>query len=340
MTPPHGVSRDTTQHSTRGIPAYPRCVSPRRVTLALIAAVALAAGLLGAAPAMAKPVVVVPAWNPVDPPADVAVFAEELSQALYGISCGGVSATGWSADAADDTRMGWKTSFLTSSAVTLGCIATVARQRDDTVEAFYSRTDASARASVFGATEDLPYIDWDFVPTPQAGQWVGVGARSADGAVLPMVERRIVEVGTDIFTVDGPIDRAYLGAPVVDNMGRALGMVTEAGTVITGAPKFCASLFVCTDATKVWWDITAPSGVRKLTATPGKGSVTFSWMPVASDGGDDVGYWYRVGQGAWLNTEEFSVKVKARKGKRVTIFVWTVNRAGLGPQLSVSASAR
>ena len=39
--------------------------------------------------------------------------------------------------------------------MTLGCIATVARQGDATVEAFYSRTDASARASVFGATAGM-----------------------------------------------------------------------------------------------------------------------------------------------------------------------------------------
>jgi hypothetical protein len=132
----------------------------------------------------------------------------------------------------------------------------------------------------------------------------------------------------------------YVGAPVVDNTGRALGTLTAAGSVVTGSTVYCGELFICTDPTKVWWDITAPSVPRDVKATPGKGRVNVAWKPAASDGGDTVTYSYRIGAGQWITTDAFKVTVKARKGQLVTVSIGTINQAGAGPTKIVSARAR
>ena len=155
-----------------------------------------------------------------------------------------------------------------------------------------------------------------------------------------MLERRIITVGADTFTVDQPIDAAYLGAPVVDNMGRALGMVTSAGTEVTGAPQFCAHLFDCTDPSKVWWDITAPSAVTNPKAVGGKRTVTVTWQPVADDGGAEVAYWYRIGKGQWTFNDTFRVGVAAKPRARVSVTIVAINDAGPGPSTTVSAKAK
>jgi len=315
-------------------------VSSRRISIALIAAAALGTSLLGAAPAQAKAVVITPAWSPFDPPADVNALATQVLGSVYGLSCGDVSATGWSGDAGDDVANGWKTSVFTTLEMTSACSTMTARQGTGTSVAFFSRADVSAGVGIAGMVKDAAVIDWDFVPKPRVGQWVGIAARAADGAALPMLQLRIAKVGTDTFTVDSPVSAAYLGAPVVDNVGRALGMVTAAGTVVTGAPKFCPVLFICADAARVWWNITAPSGVRDLTATPGKGKVAFTWKRAASDGGAFATYWFRVNEGEWKRATNFQVTVDVPKGKRVTVTVGTQNAAGWGPVIALTARAR
>ena len=291
------------------------------------------------------PKTVIPGWNPSDPPADRAAFGAQLADVIYAVSCGNVTATGWSADVADDpARDSWKAILVTTSAMSGACAATPAalrvRQGAQTVEA---RPYSYGTASDVGTIEvrpDLPYIDWDFVPTPRVGQWVGIAARGIDGGVLPMLERRVTVVGTDSFTVNSPLDAVYVGAPVVDNTGRALGTLTAAGSVVTGSTVYCGELFICTDPTKVWWDITAPSVPRDVKATPGKGRVNVAWKPAASDGGDTVTYSYRIGAGQWITTDAFKVTVKARKGQLVTVSIGTINQAGAGPTKIVSARAK
>lgn len=315
-------------------------MSARRACLALIAAAALGTSLLGAAPAQANPVVVTPAWSPFDPPADANALATQVLGSVYGLSCGDISATGWSGDAGDDVAKGWKTSLFTTLEMTGTCLTMTARQGTSTRTAFFSRADVSAGVGIAGMVKDAAFIDWDYVPKPRVGQWVGIAARSADGAALPMLKLRIAKVGTDTFTVGASVPAAYLGAPVVDNVGRALGMVTAAGTMVTGAPKFCPVLFICGDAARVWWNITAPSGVRDLTATPGKGKVAFTWKRAASDGGAFATYWFRVNKGEWKLATNFQVTVDVPKGKRVTVTVGTQNAAGWGPMIALTARAR
>ena len=296
-------------------------------------------------PQSVTPKTVIPGWNPSDPPADRAAFGAQLADVIYAVSCGNVTATGWSADVADDpARDSWKAILVTTSAMSGACAATPAalrvRQGAQTVEA---RPYSYGTASDVGTIEvrpDLPYIDWDFVPTPRVGQWVGIAARGIDGGVLPMLERRVTVVGTDSFTVNSPLDAVYVGAPVVDNTGRALGTLTAAGSVVTGSTVYCGELFICTDPTKVWWDITAPSVPRDVKATPGKGRVNVAWKPAASDGGDTVTYSYRIGAGQWITTDAFKVTVKARKGQLVTVSIGTINQAGAGPTKIVSARAK
>jgi len=278
------------------------------------------------------------------PPADVPAFAGALSLILYAVSCGGVTATGWSADSGDDTVGDWDTSVVTTSSASDACAAApgdmVVRQGDDTFVSSPWVSAPQAGLGMIAVAGDRPWIDWDYVPMPRRGQWVGIGARSADGAPLRLLERRILKVGRGTFTLNAEVGTAYLGAPVVDNMGRTLGVVTAAGTQVTGTPRFCDSLFVCDDPDRVWWDITAPSAARKVTAVPGKRSVTVTWKPAASDGGAEVAYWYRIGGGEWTYADGFSVTVRARTGERVSVTVGTVNDAGPGPTVTVSARAR
>ena len=291
------------------------------------------------------PKTVIPGWNPSDPPADRAAFGAQLADVIYAVSCGNVTATGWSADVADDpARDSWKAILVTTSAMSGACAATPAalrvRQGALTVEARPLDTSTARGVGTIDLKPDLPYIDWDFVPTPRVGQWVGIAARGVDGGVLPMLERRITVVGTDNFTLNSPVDATYVGAPVVDNTGRGLGTVTAAGSVVTGSPVYCGELFICPDPTKVWWDIAAPSVARDVKATAGKGRVTVTWKPAASDGGDTVAYFYRIGAGQWIETDAFKVTVKARKGQLVTVSIGTINQAGAGPTKIVSARAR
>ena len=296
-------------------------------------------------PQSVTPKSVIPGWNPSDPPAFRAALAARLAEVTYAVSCGNVTATGWSADVADDPAPdSWKAILVTTSTMSGACAATPAalrvRQGAQTVEARPSVAGPASDAGTIPVRPDLPYIDWDFVPTPRVGQWVGIAARGVDGGVLPMLERRVTVVGTATFTVDSPVDAMYVGAPVVDNTGRALGTLTAAGSVVTGSPVYCGELFICTDPTKVWWDITAPSVAREVKATAGKGRVTVTWKPAASDGGDTVSYYYRIGAGQWIETDAFKVTVKARKGQLVTVSIVTGNYAGAGPTKVVSARAK
>jgi hypothetical protein len=323
-------------------------VSPRRP---LLAALLIAALVAAASPAMAMtsqsvtPKTVIPGWNPSDPPADRAALAAQLASVIYAVSCGNVTATGWSADGADDPAPdSWKAILVTTSAMSGACAATPAalrvRQGAQTVEARPYSYGTASDAGTIQVRPDLPYIDWDFVPTPRVGQWVGIAARGIDGGVLPMLERRVTVVGTATFTVDSPVDAVYVGAPVVDNQGRALGTLTAAGSVVTGSPVYCGELFICTDPTKVWWDITVPSVPRDVKATAGKGRVTVTWKPAVSDGGDEADYRYSVNGGPWIDASRFTVTVKARKGVSVTVSVQSFNAAGWGPTKIVSARAR
>lgn len=290
------------------------------------------------------PQAVTPGWSPATPPSDPALFERDFPVILYAVSCGDLHATGWSADAADDTGYRVRAVIVTTSAVSKACAsrpeALVVRQGDDT---FNGRPWIYGVASGLGSValeEDLPYIDWDFVPTPRVGQWVGIDARGPAGEPLPMIERRIVTVGDDTFALDAPVAAEYIGAPVVDNMARALGTMMSAGSEVVGSPRFCDTLFVCTDPVKVWWDITAPSAPRDMKLVGGRGKVTATWKPAADGGGAEVAYWYRVGPGRWIYNEKFSVTVKARKGTEVTVSVQSVNAAGLGPMVTKSARAK
>jgi hypothetical protein len=327
-------------------------VSPRRPLLAALLAAALATAVVTAAsPAVAitpqsvTPQTVIPGWRPSDPPADRAALAARLAEVTYAVSCGTVTATGWSADVADDPAPdSWKAILVTTSAMSAACAATPAalrvRQGALTIEARPWVAGTASDAGTIQVKPDLPYIDWDFVPTPRVGQWVGIAARGVDGGLLSMLERRVTAVGTDSFTLNSPVDATYAGAPVVDNQGRALGVMTAAGSVVTGSPVYCGELFICTDPTKVWWDITAPSVPRDVKATAGKGRVTVTWKPALSDGGDEADYRYSVNGAPWIDASRFSITVKARKGVSVTVSVQSFNAAGWGPTKIVSARAK
>lgn len=344
------ASRVSRPNSTRRVSTLtiPRIASTYRPSLATVsisralAALLAAALVLPVAPALAMTPQRTPGWNPASPPAQRDVFDWRMARALYRVSCGDVSATGWSADASEDAQAGIRATLVTTaSAACIGRPGDVrAWRKDTTVSVTPYGLDRTGRIGTLVAAEDLGFIDWDFVPTPRVGQWVGIGAAAPDGTLLPMREQRIVSVDADTFTLDAPLGEEYVGAPVVDNQARVLGMVTTAGARITGAPQFCADLFVCTDPSKVWWDITAPSAPVDLRVTPGKGRVTFAWKPVADTGGDEVAYWYRVGSGVDIKTDTFRVTVKARKGQRVTLSVIGVNQAGNGPSVTKSAKAK
>ena len=290
------------------------------------------------------PRAVIPGWSPIDPPADRAALVAQLAEVTYAVSCGSVTATGWSADVTDDSAAGILSILVTTSAVSASCASNPAalrvRQGTLTLEARPWTYSAASGVGTLVSPADRPYIDWDFVPTPRVGQWVGIAARGVNGEALPLLERRIAEVGAASFTMTAPVDAAYVGAPVVDNQGRALGTMTAAGAVVTGAPTFCDDFFICTDPTRVWWDITAPSEVTDVKAVSGRGFVTFTWKAAASDGGAPASYWYRVGKGPVTLADRFRVKVPARKGQRVMIAISTINEAGPGPTVTITARAR
>ena len=290
------------------------------------------------------PRTVIPGWSPSDPPTDRAALAARLAEVTYAASCGGVTATGWSADVYDDSATGVLSALVTTATMSRACAANPpalrVRQGEIALEARPWTYNPATGVGTLVSEVDLPYITWDFVPTPRVGQWVGIAARGIDGASLPMLEGRIAAVGTDTFTLNAAVGEEYVGAPVVDNQGRALGMVTAAGSVVTGAPQFCYELFICTDPTRVWWDITAPSVPRDVKATSGKGRVTVTWKPAFSDGGAETFYRYSVNGGPWIDTSRFSITVKARKGVSVTVSVQSFNAAGWGPTKIVSARAR
>lgn len=312
----------------------------RALAVALLAIALLAAST----PALARPAAVTPGWSPTDPPADPTALFAELAKTTYAVSCGSVTATGWSADVYDDSAVGILSALVTTSTVSAACAASPAvlrvRQGEIALEARPWTYNPATGVGTLVSEVDLPYIDWDFVPTPRVGQWVGIAARGIDGAPLPMLDGRIAAVGTDTFTLNAAVGEEYVGAPVVDNQGRALGMVPAAGPIVTGAPQFCYELFICTDPNRAWWDITAPSIARDVRATAGKGRVTVTWKPAVSDGGAEVDYRYNVNGGPWIDASRFSITVKARKGVAVTVSVQSFNAAGWGPTKIVSARAR
>lgn len=307
-----------------------------------MAALVLTALIIPATPALAMAPQTTQGWNPATPPQDIAAFDTAFATMLYAITCDGVSAAGWSADVGDDPASA--ALLVTTSSVAAACQqapeSLVVRQGAETFPAIPGNSAPASGLGSVRVVPDRPFIDWDFVPSPRVGEWVGIGARKADGSPLPMLERRIFGVGEDTFTLHQAIGPEYVGAPVVDNQMRVLGTLTRAGVEVTGSPFYCDTLVVCTDASKVWWDITAPSAPRSVKATPGRGSVTVSWKPAASNGGAEVAYWFSVNGGPWTRSEKFSVTRKARAGTLVTVTVQTINAAGPGPAVTVSRKAR
>ncbi len=283
-------------------------------------------------------------WDPRTPPSAPELVALErtLTDAVYAITCGGLTATGWSADAFDDTVGDWDTALVTTSAMGEACwFSTVAPSVRQGAAAFVARAWLfAAPGGLVTLSGDRPYIDWDFVPTPRVNQWVALQARAADGSVLPLLQRRIVSVNADTFVIDQAVGADYLGAPVIDNRGRALGMLTAAGTLVTGSPQYCDRLFYCTDPARVWWDITAPSAVTAAKAVGAKRSVVVTWKPVASDGGDPVTYFYSVNGGPWTEPKGFRVVIPAKPRQSVTVTIQAVNQAGYGPSTTVAARAK
>lgn len=282
-------------------------------------------------------------WKASNPPADLARFAEAFPSLLYTVSCRGVTATGWSAGFQDDPVGDWDTILFTTAEVGAACegapLSVVVRQGDQTFVAAVWLADASG--TTIAVQGDHAASSWDFVPTPRVGQWVAVAARAVDGAPLPMIQSHVTSVGDSSFSVATTISAEYAGAPVLDNTGRALGFVSRGGTEISGTPAYCESLVPsCTDPSRVWWDITAPSAVRQPKATGAKGSVTVTWKPVASTGGAPVTYNYSVNGGAWLKAPRLRVVIPAAKGTVVTVVIQAINQAGYGPSRTVVAEAR
>ena len=290
------------------------------------------------------PKTVIPGWNPSDPPAIRAAFDAQIADVTYAVSCRGVTVTGWASVMLDDTNYDWRSTLVTTSAGSSACADTpndvVVRQGTETFPAFPWITRSS---SGLGSVAVIPYVTgayWDLTPTPRVGQWVAIGGRAPDGALLPILERRIVAVGSTSFTLDQAVGPDYLGAPVADNLMRILGTLTQAGAEITGSPVYCDVIFLCEEPNRVWWDITVPSVPRDVKATAGKGRVTVTWKPAVSDGGDEADYRYSVNGGPWIDASRFTVTVKARKGVSVTVSVQSFNAAGWGPTKIVSARAR
>lgn len=316
-------------------------MSPRRA----LAVTLLAAALVAAStPALARPASVTPGWSPSDPPANRATFDAEMSAAVYAVSCRGVTATGWASSMPDDTTYDWRTMLVTTSEVSTACVDTrsdlMVRQASETFPA-YSWIFGSSTG--LGSIAVIPYRTgayWDRTPSPRIGQWVGIGGRASDGSMLPILERRITAVGSTSFTLNEAVGADYLGAPVADSQMRILGSLTRAGTEVTGSPVYCEALFDCADPSKAWWDITVPSAPRSVTASAGKGRVTVTWKPAASDGGSKADYRYSVNGGPWTEASRFSVTVKARKGIAVTVSVQSFNAAGWGPTVTRTARAR
>lgn len=338
--PPHA------RPTMHGISAYSPCVSPRRSLLAGLMVVALAAASSPAVagPALAMtPKMVTPGWSPSDPPRNRAAFDMQMSAVLYAVSCRTESATGWASSMVDDTSYDWRSMLVTTSTVSTACIDTrdelVVRQGTETFPA-YSWTTGSS--SGLGSIAVIPYVTgayWDESPMPRSGQWVAIGGRAPDGALLPILERRVVAVGESTFSINESVGSDYLGAPVVDNLMRVLGTLTEAGKTVTGSPVYCGVLFECEEPNQAWRDITAPSVPRSVKASAGKGRVTVTWKPALSDGGDGANYRYSVNGGPWIDASKFSITVKARKGVSVTVSVQSFNAAGWGPTVTRTARA-
>lgn len=310
-----------------------------RASLVVVLACAMVA--FTASPALARPQRVTPGWSPAKPPVNTAEFAQsKVTPIIYGVTCGQVMATGWSAFVTDNPDSDLDSNIVTTGPVSQACFdspgSLVVRQEDDTfVSQPYNFGKSGGVIAVFG---HQPYATTLDSPVPRVGQWMAIGARSPDGAALPMLELRVTSVGDDTFAVDRSIDESYLGGPVLDNVGRVLGLLSQAGNVITGTPQFCGDIFWCPDES--WLDITAPSRPRNVKATPGKRSVTVTWQAVASDGGSDVVYWYHVGNGPWTKPVGNSVTVKALSGTRVSVTVQAQNMAGPGPAIMVWATAK
>lgn len=295
-------------------------------------------------PGDVTPRLVIPGWSPSDPPLQRASFDAQMSAVLYAVSCRGVTATGWASSMVDDTTYDWRSMLVTTSEVSGACVETrgdlVVRQGSDTLPAYPWIGGSSTGLGSIAVIPYRPGAYWDATPMPRIGQWVAIGGRAPGGALLPILERRIVAVGSTSFTLNEAVGADYLGAPVADNKMRVLGTLTRAGTEVTGSPVYCGVLFLCTNPDQVWWDITAPSEATDVKAKAGKGRITVTWKPAVSDGGDTVTYSYRVGTGPWTKTSDFTVTVKARKGQRVAVSVGTVNHAGAGPTVVVSAKAK
>lgn len=334
----------------------PRALAAPALVAACATALLLPTGPATADASLAKAValrstvaaVTTPGWTPQAPPMFPTLLEANLNRMTYAATCGGQGATAWSVAAEDDSVGPWDTTLVSTSGVVGDCLygpgPLSVRQGSQPLDAKAYNSDANAGAGTILATGDAPSIDFGGVPMPRQDQWLGVAARSEGGEPLPMLVRRVASVSSSTFTVDQPIDSGYLGGVVVDNQGRPLGMVTAAGITVMGTPQLCSTLFLCREPTHVWWDITAPSAVTNAKAVGVKGAVIVTWQAAASDGGSEVAYWYVVGAAsakkATTTTGTFRVRIPATRGSRVTVRLDTINDAGPGPSVTVSARAK
>ena len=83
-----------------------------------------------------------------------------------------------------------------------------------------------------------------------------------------------------------------------------------------------------------------PSAPTAPKARSLKRAVKFSWAAPTTPGAGPLTYEYRVRAAAWVRTTRPFVKIKAPKGKRLTISVRAVNASGAGGSITISGKAK
>jgi hypothetical protein len=285
------------------------------------------------------------AWDPYSAPTDLGGLGQRIGQSVVTLYCGKTAVSAWSADiriSSEAAQAGYKSYLLTTYSAMSPCMYEGKRfveMRHRGIESLgyvWSWDKSSGLAAVFTNQVVTP-LKWNGNPRPVNGQWVAaVGSAFGSGQSLSTGAVNSVELRAFRATIAVPTSSS--GAPVVDNLGRVIGMATDrasvGGTYMAGTPLLCVDLIECARPLDVWAVITPPGPPTGVTAVGGVGSATVSWSAPVSNGGSAITSFTAVanpGGARCVSSSTRCVVTGLSAGTSYTFTVFASNAMGDGP---------
>ena len=297
------------------------------------------------------------AWDPGAAPSRLTDFADRINESVVTVYCQDGLGSGWSAAVnliEEHEDLGYKSYVITNFHVIEECVYEGTRDieiRRDGVSypAFVHTWNEENDLGALLTTAELPPLSWDGNPRPRIGQWVAAFG-SPFGLTGSMTTGSVSYVEDNALTSTAPINPGNSGGPLVDNLGRVVGINTatiiggNSVGIVQGAPQLCVEIFDCDPAgPAVWLDGDTPGAPVGVTARQTKRGVSVTWTAPQDDGGQPILAYFvtaRPGGAMCVSTKTSCQFTGLAFGRSYTFTVQSSNGIGPGEISSPSSALR